>query len=245
MNNTAVPVQQVMDFAPVIHINLPETLDRQRIIRKGAEGRYNEALDYLRLELGSGNYESINSADFARTFKVTSSFLSLVAAIGGVSCIREKGKSGLCYQTTEKLANLKGKDLLDFRITEFPNPPYEGELPPVVPQQLLDKSPEQRQEFVQAMNNINAVLSQDIVQPEPKAVLLPHEIHGEKPIYLVGSIATDSVFEAATTPDHRFNSREAAENFMAGAFKSYSGKIAIVQVIEVFESKLTLQPTTL
>ena len=237
----AVANQIPVSFTPAPQFTTADVV-RAKIARSGWQGRYTEAIQYLREELKAGGWAPIRADEFAETFKITTSFLHLCVAIKAVECTAKKKGQGKCYKALPKLATLTAEELRNFRLSDFPNPEY------VVPEHLQNKTAEQKQDFVNAMNSYSpseasqtiTLLEKDVVQE----LINLGELAAQTPTYLVGTISDDLVFEAGVVEGHQFSSRENAEQFMVNFPAKPGRKIAIVQVIEVYESKLTLLPTT-
>lgn len=228
MNNRQIPV----NFSPLAQQQANVLNARKPIVRKGAEDRYTEAIEYLREELKAGGWSSIRSGEFSSTFKITSSFLFLVCAIGAIQTIRSN--NGVrSYKATDKLATLTAKELITYRALNFPNPEYM----PV-------------QQEITSTVTANFTLEDFINQPlsVDSAAVQPSNITNTifEGSFLVGMIAKDSTLEAGTVEGQRFAELSGAEEFLENNYPHKIGsKFVIVKVISVYELKATLQPATL
>ncbi|GAB4042527.1 hypothetical protein [Spirosoma litoris] len=104
-------------FTPNPSAGQPKT----KIVRGNAIERYNEALEYLRIELSINYFKVISSAELANTFKISHSFLAVVASLGAVE--RRYKKKTFHYRATSKLLEIDGKKVLDEKRVLFPNKP--------------------------------------------------------------------------------------------------------------------------
>ncbi|MBN8824424.1 MULTISPECIES: hypothetical protein [unclassified Spirosoma] len=216
--STAQTAQAAIDFKPIGQ-TLPQKPERERIRRGGYESRYNEALDYLRAELKNGQSAALQSGEIANTFKITSSFLTLCVAMKAIQDVGYQKGKGRMFRATPLLSQIDGVQLRNFRLKNFPNP----ESAPAVPQHLLEKTPEQRQALVNAMNTM-------AVKIKPGSLFLVGQVQG-------------TTFTADL--HDQFASAEQAEDFIRDYSLESGQKYAIVQVTSVVESRMTLLPSTL
>lgn len=210
---------------------------RKRRVRAGAEKRYNDCLDYLRAELASGKFERISADEISRVFRVTSSFMFMVTATGALTAKRIKGQ-GMHYRAEEKLATLTGKDLLNFRLAEFPNPPYEPE--PVAPGQLADASPELKAEFAALIAPHEAAYQRRLAERSGKSCA-PSE-SPSTPVFLVGRMAGNIL---SSNIDRSFDSPQEAYDFLVQTADKAIEKSVIVQVVQVYERQVIFKPSSL
>jgi hypothetical protein len=231
------PLQVAMDFT-----RPGSTADvlRKPIVRKGAIGRYNEAIQYLREELKNGVTSDINCVEFSSTFGVTSSFLILVTHLGAIEPVDGRGlgkKGSKVYIARPALATITGQHVLDFRRGFYPNAEPTA---CVVPQHLLDKTPQQRAGFVAAMNQTRMVTPDQPAETSSQPEVGPEA----EPVFLVGYVPKESQFFQAHT-NSQFTALDDARQHITKIASGIGQKLAIVQVIEVVESSITLQPATL
>ncbi|UHG91787.1 hypothetical protein [Spirosoma oryzicola] len=225
MNTGQIPV----NFSPLAQQQANVLNARKPIVRKGAVERYTEAIEYLREELKAGGWSSIRSGEFSSTFKITSSFLFLVCAIGAIQTIRSN--NGVrSYKATDKLATLTAKELITYRALNFPNPEY---------------TPVQQEITSTVTTNFTLEDFVDQALSVDKASITTANTPSEGS-FLVGMIAEDSTLEVGTVEGQRFAELSGAEEFLENNYQHKIGsKFVIVKVISVYESKATLQPATL
>lgn len=196
---------------------------KPKIVRGNADERYNEALDYLRLELKVSFFKPIASAEFSNTFKISHSFLAVLCAIGVVEKRTKKKVS--YYKATERLWEVDATKILKEKRILYPNKPYSRPL--VLP----------------------SLANAAIVNSEPygPGAVIPVKAETAQPTtetYLIGIANLDNI-TIALNSKIKTDSPEEAIDFMQSYNCAAGAKIVLLKVVEVLEAKQVLQPTTL
>lgn len=204
-----------------------QTPVRKPIVRKNANQRYDEAIEYLRLELKSGGWSKIRNDEFASTFGITGSFLFMLTEMGALESTSKRGVRN--YKALPKLYQLTGLEVLKFRAGIYPN----AECVPTAEQNVTVTDT-----MIQVFEPSELAVSANM--------LVSNSVPAASPTFLVGSVEYNgTVLKLQTAEGARFTDLDKARSCMNEYPVQPGQKVVLVQVLDVVQLTVAKTPCEL